>query len=474
MSCKMSRFLYTYSHILLRYLLLATSVVAIAGCTTVVGPAAPPAQAVNADPAADAPSRSVPTREPEPVEQSPVSSPPEAPPEMPPDQRLVQAVLATLSLEERVGQLIMPALPPDARGAPMVGPDHVALARLRSLAPGGVILFGDNLVSREQTEELIEAIQAGSRLPLIVAIDQEGGVVSRLASAPAISATPIPSAARVGLAEDPLLAEAVARIVGSELAALGFTMNFAPVADLRTTPDNPITRSRSFGVDPDRVSPLVAATVRGLQAENVSAVVKHFPGHGASSVDTHVAPATIEFGLDRLLDHELRPFVAGIDAGADGVMVGHLSVPAVTGSSLPATLSAALTTDLLRLRLRFDGVIVTDSLVMGALAGVPGETPVGLRAFEAGADMLLLPPDPDALRDAILAAVRSGDLSEERIDASVARILRIKVRRGLINPPVAASSGPFSAPARYTRPGTAIGTADHRAVVQRVLELSTR
>jgi beta-N-acetylhexosaminidase len=339
----------------------------------------------------------------------------------------VAELISRLSLREKVGQLLMPALSYGPGGSPATRVHEALAASIRDVQPGGVIFFGPNINTVEQTASLIDELSALSSLPLFFAIDEEGGTVSRLRTSGRMGATEIPPARVIGRLGDPQLARQVGEVIGRELRALGFNLNLAPVADVLTNRRNSVIGKRSFGTDPDAVADMVAHMIYGLQSQNVGSVMKHFPGHGATEHDSHQGPVTVPYGLDRLRQVELVPFRAGIEAGAEGIMAGHISAPQVTGHDLPATLSPGLLQELLRDTLRFDGLIVSDSLSMQAVTGLFPQEELAVRAVEAGVDVVLDPQNPEVARNAIVAAVRSGRLSEARIDRSVARILRTKL-----------------------------------------------
>lgn len=443
-------------------------------------------------PERDAPQESIPPPMPEPDEPELLPPASRMPDTLPGSQTLpdperpapdaveiaIDRLLAVLTLEEKAAQLCMPAL---ARRGP---------ALVEELAPGGVILFGSDLRDAEQLRALIEDLQARSDIPLLVAIDHEGGVVDRFARVPAIGATPMPAAAAVGRTGDSDLAYEIGRTMARELRSLGVTVNLAPVADLRTNPENTVIGSRSYGENPELVARMVAATVRGLQDGGVSATLKHFPGHGDSAGDSHRGPVILQHDLERLRGVELAPFVAGIQAGSDLVLTAHIAFPAITGSSTePATFSRIIMGDLLRTELGFDGVVITDALVMQAVTDLASPEEAALLAIEAGADLLLQPLAPLEVRDSIVAAVSEGRLTTVRLDSSVRRILRLKFRRGLLEPRelplptrTVASEGAQTTgdsdqdhfgdivriPERFTIPGAKLETVLSRALVDRV------
>jgi beta-N-acetylhexosaminidase len=373
----------------------------------------------------------------------------------------IAAMISNMTLSEKIGQLLMLSVPPGLGEGEGAAFEEFA-GILEELGPGGVILFAYSIQRPDQIRSLIERMQNRSSIGLFVATDEEGGVVSRLSAGEEMNATDVPSAARVGRTRDPFFAYETGRIIGRELDALGFNMNFAPVADVYTNPKNTVVQSRAYGSDPDLVGEMVAAAVRGLQEVGISAVVKHFPGHGDTTGDSHFGEAVLEQSRDRLDAVELPPFARAIESGADAVMTGHIAVPFVTGSDVPATLSPELVEGLLRGDLGFGGVVISDSLAMAAVSNrfLPGEAAV--RAIEAGVDILLMPADPTEAYEALTRAVGEGRLREARIDRSVARILELKNRRGILG----SEREPRAAPE------SVLSHPSHRAIVEQIYELT--
>jgi beta-N-acetylhexosaminidase len=290
----------------------------------------------------------------------------------------------------------------------------------------GVTMFGPNIGSTGQLRELIARLRAAADEP-IVAIDEEGGDVTRIAH---LTGSPYPGNAALGAVDDPALTRAVYRALGEDLAALGVTLNLAPSVDVNTAADNPVIGTRSFGADPELVARHAAAAVRGLQAAGVAACAKHFPGHGSTSIDSHHAIATVSGSMDLIRRRDLPPFVAAIEAGVRAVMPGHLLIPGLAGD-LPASLSAAAQTGLLRGELGFDGVIVSDALEMRAVSGPYGIPEAAVMAVAAGTDLLCFGRDQDQLtylqvRDALVAAVQSGRLPSSRLEAAAARVYDLR------------------------------------------------
>ena len=290
---------------------------------------------------------------------------------------------------------------------------------------GGVILFAHNIRTPEQLKALTDSLHGLPGSPL-VCVDEEGGRVARVANNPAFSLPhtgPMENlAAKKGVAG---VSEA-AETIGKYLKEYGFDIDFAPVADVNTNPSNIVIGPRAFSSKPDVAAKMVAAYLKSLQKQGILGCVKHFPGHGDTSADTHFGYAVSRKSLEQLRDCELVPFRAGIAAGARMVMTAHISLPAVTGSSIPSTLSPEVLQGILREELGFDGVIVTDAMEMGAITRQHTPVEACILAVKAGADVLLCVKDFRAAVDAIEEAVLAGDIPETRIDESVRRILALK------------------------------------------------
>jgi beta-N-acetylhexosaminidase len=332
-----------------------------------------------------------------------------------------------MSLRRAIGQLFI-------LGIEGHEPSRALGAFVREMAPGGVILFSRNLGSPAEIAALTAGLQAASPTPLFIAIDQEGGAVSRLGP----PFTQWPGASRVGAAGSSRLTYAMARAMAREMLAVGITMNLAPVLDVLSNPANPVMAGRCFGGDPEVVAELGAAFLRGLDDQGVLAVGKHFPGHGDTTVDSHLALPVVPHTLARLRAVELVPFAKAIGEGIPALMTAHLLVPAVDAER-PATLSEPILTTLLREQLRFSGLILSDDLLMRGVADTapPGEA--AIRFLEAGGDLILICGDEAAQHHALAAvagAVESGRLPEARVRASCDRIDKAKARylRGAARP----------------------------------------
>jgi beta-N-acetylhexosaminidase len=300
---------------------------------------------------------------------------------------------------------------------------------------GGMVLVNwsnGRLTQKAQPYALaafLNRMQKLSRVPLLVAGDFERGASMRVDGT-----TVFPQAMAFGAAGDPALARFEGQVTAREARAIGVQWLLFPVADVNNNPDNPIINIRSYGEDPKQVSALVAAFIEGARADpryGVLTTAKHFPGHGDTAVDTHLNMAVIDASRERLENVELPPFRAAIQAGVDAIMTAHIAVPALAPADVPATLSPAILTGLLRGEMGFKGIVVTDALEMGGIAQGYASGEAAVLALEAGADALVMPPDPEAAVKAILAAVQSGRLTRARIEESVARLLAAKERVGL-------------------------------------------
>jgi len=353
---------------------------------------------------------------------------------------LARQTLAQMTLEQRVGQVFM-------LGFVGTSLNDSNRALIQGLHLGGVTLFSRNIDNGPQLASLDRELQSiADPVPLFISVDQEGGLVVRVTT----GATVFPGNMAVGATGDPALARGLAEASANELLAMGVNMNLAPVVDVNTNPLNPVIGVRSFGSKADLVSRLATETVGAIQSSGVSAVAKHFPGHGDTSVDSHRDLPVVPHPLERLESLELLPFQAAQRAGVDGIMTGHLYLPAIEPrQDLPATLSKTVLTGLLRERLGYQGLILTDALDMDAIKKDRTAAEAAIQAFEAGADMLLIAginaDDRAHLAEgppALLAAVQSGRVSETRLDQSVLRILEAKARRGILQGAVAPPTVP--------------------------------
>lgn len=336
-----------------------------------------------------------------------------------------------LTLEQRVAQMFM--ITPDAltgvSGATRAG-DSTRSA-FAQYPVGGLVYMSANLTGPDQTTEMLSNMKNFSQdtvgLPIFLGVDEEGGTVNRIASNQEFGVTDVGNMSAVGASGDAQNAYNAGSTIGTYLNNLGFNMDFAPVADVLSNPDNAVVKDRSFGSDSQLVADMVCAEMNGLNEHQIAPVIKHFPGHGATSGDSHDGVVTIEKSLDELMANELIPFQQAINSGASFVMVGHISVPAITGDNTPASLSNAMVTGVLRDQMGFHGVVITDAMNMGAITAGYSSADAAVAAINAGVDIILMPDDFKSAYQGVLDAVANGTISEERINESAARIIKAKL-----------------------------------------------
>lgn len=301
---------------------------------------------------------------------------------------------------------------------------------LENTPVGGLIYFENNIKSKDQIAKMISQTQSFSGLPLFICVDEEGGRVSRLSG---IGVTDkFDPMAKYGEKGDTETVYRIGSTLGAQIQAVGFNVDFAPVADIVTNPNNKEIGNRSFSSDPMVAAKMVAAMVSGLQSQNAVSCLKHFPGHGSTEADSHKGMSVTNRTLEELRSSEWIPFRAGISAGVDMIMISHMSAPAVTGDNTPCDLSSVIVTDLLRGELGYQGVVVTDAHNMGAITSYYGCGKAAVMAISAGCDIVLMPKDLQEAANAIMKALEAGNLTEERINESVLRILTLKITRGII------------------------------------------
>ncbi|WP_335936704.1 glycoside hydrolase family 3 protein [Streptomyces sp. PTD5-9] len=389
--------------------------------------------------------------------------------------RRLKRLISRMSLEEKVGQLFVMRV----YGHSATAPDQADIdANMREIGVrtaaeliaeyhvGGIIYFvwAHNTRDPHQIADLSNGIQraglAGpTPLPLLVATDQEHGIVCRVGA----PATLMPGAMALGAGGSHSDTRRAAQIAGAELAALGINQNYAPDADVNVSPANPVIGVRSFGSDPQSVAGMVAAQVKGYQGSGVASTAKHFPGHGDTGTDSHTGLPVITHDRRQWTELDAPPFRAAIAAGIDSIMTAHIVVPALDPSEDPATLSRPILTGVLREELGYDGVVVTDALDMEGVRTKYGDERVPVLALKAGVDQLLNPPNLPVAWNAVLAAVRSGELDEARIDESILRILRLKTKLGLFDDPYVSRKDV----------DRVVGTRAHLAAADRIAERTT-
>ncbi len=306
-------------------------------------------------------------------------------------------------------------------------------AAINKYPVGGVVYFDANLKSENQVKTMLSNTQKYSMdrigLPMFLCVDEEGGKVARIAGSGRFGVPVFDNMCVIGAAGDVSKAYNVGNTIGSYLSRLGFNLDFAPVADVLSNPDNTVVKLRSFGSSPALVSNMTLAVSRGLNNHGVYSTYKHFPGHGATEGDTHEGYAYTNKSLEQLRACELVPFQNAINNGADFIMAAHISVPEILGNkdNTPASLSYKMITEVLRKQMGYNGIVVTDSVKMGAIAKNYTADEAVVKSVEAGVDIVLMPKNLEQAFNALLSAVKSGRISENRIDESAARILRIKL-----------------------------------------------
>ncbi|WP_425464008.1 glycoside hydrolase family 3 N-terminal domain-containing protein [Oceanobacillus piezotolerans] len=386
---------------------------------------------------------------------------------------VIDQAIAGMTLKEKIGQMLMPDFRNyNGKNVTEMLPEIEQLIQEYHL--GGIILFRENVVTTEQTARLVAAYQdAAEKYGLLMTIDQEGGIVTRLQSG-----TDMPGNMALGATRSPEIAENVGRVIGEELEALGINMNLAPVLDVNNNPDNPVIGVRSFGESPELVAEMGLAYTRGLQSTGVAATAKHFPGHGDTAVDSHLGLPEVPHDKERLLEVELYPFQQAMDSGIDAIMTAHVTFPKIddtkviskkdgTEISLPATLSHKVLTGLMREEMGYDGVIITDALNMLAIQDHFGPVDAVIRAVNAGTDIVLMPVGLEEVADGLLNAVETGEITEERIEESVKRILTLKIERGIIKEETPAPIEEIVANAEQV-----VGSQEHKKVEKEAAERS--
>lgn len=332
--------------------------------------------------------------------------------------------IAKMTLEEKVGQVVIAGF----QGTRIT---EAAKELIDTYKVGGFIFFGANLETPTQSLQLLNEVKqanVGNKFPLLLSVDQEGGRVTRL---PGIG--DLPTNAQIGLQNDTEYGYKYGELLGKQLHAYGFGLNFAPSLDVFSNPENEVIGDRSFGSDPRLVADIGWQVVKGMAAQGIIASVKHFPGHGDTQMDSHVGMPVVEKELAALNELELIPFRAAVSEGVDVVMTAHILLPALD-EKYPATLSERIVTGVLRDDLGFDGVVITDDMTMGAITEEYDIPEAAVLAINAGVDMVLVAHDHAAIvktMERLVAAVESGEITEERLDASVRRIVQLKEKYAL-------------------------------------------
>ncbi len=351
-----------------------------------------------------------------------------------PTKDLVQSALDSLTLQQKVAQMFFvrpESLVTDVDTVIQAG--DATFAGMQQIPVGGILLFAKNIIDPDQTRALLSGYGNYSQqlcgLPPFLGVDEEGGTVLRVADNDAFGVSDVGDMCDIGATDDPSAAQQVGDYLASYLVPLGFNVDFAPDADVYDASYNSIMQYRSFGSDPRMVSQMVCAEMVGLEQGGLLCGPKHFPGHGAVDGDSHEGEVVCNKTLEQLQSVDLIPFQAAIDADAPFVMVGHINCPQVSDDGLPASLSPTLVSGLLRQQMAYKGIIITDSMGMGAVDGVYGSAEAAVLAIEAGIDVLLTTPDLPSAYQGVLQAIDAGRIDESRIDESVRRILDAKINR---------------------------------------------
>lgn len=338
----------------------------------------------------------------------------------------VNEKINNMTLEEKIGQMIMVSY----RNPEM---DDILKNMLETIKPGGFILFSENLKSKEQTDTLIKNIKSTAKIPMLISIDQEGGRVQRLKELEGVDITIIPAMSEIGVSDDENLAYDTGKTIAKELNMFGINMDFAPVIDIYSNPQNTVIGDRSFGSNATLVSKMGIALAKGLSDNNVIPVYKHFPGHGNTETDSHYDLPVVTKSKKELLESDVIPFKNAIDSGAKIIMVGHLAVPSITNGNIPASLSKELITNFLKNELGYKNIVTTDALDMKAITNNYTDKQVYELAINAGVDILLMPNDSVMAISLIKESINEGTISEEQINNSVRKILMLKYESGVIN-----------------------------------------
>ena len=358
----------------------------------------------------------------------------------------VEEQLSEMTIEEKIGQMLIVSDTTTTL-------DEDLLNNLNTVKPGGFILFSDNIKSYEQTKKLIEDINNTSDIPMFISIDQEGGRVLRIKKLSDAKVTNIPSMYHLGLTKDTKLSYEVGKVVGEELRVFGINMNFAPVLDIYSNKENTVIGDRSFGTTSDLVSKMALSFAEGQESTGIISVYKHFPGHGNTSEDSHYTLPVITKTKEELMNLELKPFIEAINNGADVIMIGHLAVPSITKDDTSASLSKEIITDLLKNKLGYNGLVITDALNMDALTNEYTEEEIYINAINAGVDILLMPDFDSETIEIITNAIANGTIAIEEIDNSVEKILELKYDKLFIENP-------------YTK--EYLGSTEHQEIISRI------
>ena len=341
-----------------------------------------------------------------------------------------EAILAGMSLEEKAAQIFF-VTPEAITGVETATAAGDATKQALAKCPvGGLVYFPKNILNPQQTEEMLkntwEYSKEVMKIPVYLGVDEEGGTVARVGQNSNFSVPRYTSMREIGDSGDIAKAYQAGNAIGSYLKELGFNMDFAPDADVITNPENKVIGNRSFGTDGELVGNMAMEAARGFKDSGIAPCVKHFPGHGGTKGDTHEGYAYTDKTIEQLKEQELVPFQKAVEGKIDFIMVSHISVPASEAGDTPASLSSVLINGLLKEDMGYEGIVITDAMNMGAISQVYSSAQAAVEAFNAGADMLLMPENFEEAYQGILTGVREGVVSEERLNEGVLRILKAK------------------------------------------------
>lgn len=357
----------------------------------------------------------------------------------PDNKQEIDEILGKMTVEEKVGQMFM--VTPEAlrgavgaaqlngnNGAGITEVDEDLKNAIDKYAPAGIVLFAQNITDPEQIKKFNKDLHESSRQPLIIAVDEEGGRVARVAGNDSFSVQRVGSMENIGKTGDTNKAFETGYTIGAYLKEYGFDLDLAPVADVNTNDENSVIGDRSFGSDPVMVGEMVSSAIEGFDFAGVSSCVKHFPGHGATAGDTHTGNVVLKKTWEEMLESDIVPFKAAIDNGVRFIMAAHICCPEITGDYTPASVSHTILTEKLRGELGYDGLILTDAMNMGAITNKYSSSAAAVAAVNAGVDLVLAPYDFVSAYNGLLDAVNNGTITVERIDESVRRILEVKLK----------------------------------------------
>lgn len=399
---------------------------------------------------------------------------------------IIEQKLSNMTLEQKIGQMLQV----DFRQ--WNGQDHTVLSEevaniIDKYDLGGVILFAENVKETAQTTKLVHDLQEvvkkdeSNDIPLLITVDQEGGIVTRLGTG-----TNLPGNMALGATRSSQYAYNAGKIIGSELNSLGINVNFAPVLDVNNNPANPVIGVRSISSDPSLVGELGSSIISGIQDQGVSATAKHFPGHGDTATDSHYGLPVVNKSLEELDKTELAPFKTAINQGIDMIMTGHIGLPQIEDEvvsssqgdfALPSTLSDDVITGVLREHLGYDGVVITDALNMKAISENFSESEAVIKTINAGVDIALMPTilrseadvhKLETILNDVVNAVNSGEISMDRIDESVKRVLKLKLERGIYSPNEDVQE--LSLDEKISNAQSIVGNEEHKAMEKEISE----